>query len=66
MPDKLSNMEFDIFISHASEDKDDLVRPLAEQLRPRGLRVWFDETELKLGDSLRRSIDYVKWGSDSN
>lgn len=58
MPDKLSNMEFDIFISHASEDKDDLVRPLAEQLRQRGLRVWFDETELKLGDSLRRSIDY--------
>lgn len=50
-------MDFDLFISHASEDKDDLVRPLATQLRHRGLRVWFDETELKLGDSLRRSID---------
>lgn len=51
-------MNFDIFISHASEDKDALVRPLAEQLRLRGLRVWFDETELRLGDSLRRSIDF--------
>lgn len=50
-------MDFDVFISHASEDKDALVRPLAEQLRQRGLRVWFDETELRLGDSLRRSID---------
>jgi replicative DNA helicase len=50
-------MEFDIFISHASEDKDVIVRPLAEQLRQRGLRVWMDETEIKLGDSLRRSID---------
>ena len=51
-------MDFDIFISHASEDKDEVVRPLAEQLRHRGLRVWMDETEIKLGDSLRRSIDH--------
>lgn len=51
-------MNFDVFISHASEDKDEIVRPLAEQLRSRGLRVWFDETEIKLGDSLRRSIDH--------
>lgn len=51
-------MEFDIFISHASEDKDVVVRPLADQLRQKGLRVWFDETEIKLGDSLRRSIDH--------
>lgn len=51
-------MDFDIFISHASEDKEDIVRPLADQLRQRGLRVWLDETEIKLGDSLRRSIDH--------
>ncbi len=50
-------MNFDIFISHASEDKEDLVRPLAELLRQRGLRIWLDETELRLGDSLLRSID---------
>jgi len=51
-------MDFDVFISHASEDKVDLVRPLAEQLRARNLKVWLDETELSLGDSLRRSIDH--------
>ena len=48
---------YDVFISHAIEDKEDLVRPLAEALRDRGLDVWYDEFELKLGASLRESID---------
>jgi len=50
--------DYDAFISHASDDKDDLVRPLAEGLRAAGRSVWFDEFELKVGDSLRRSIDH--------
>jgi hypothetical protein len=45
------------FISHASEDKDDVARPLAEVLIRLGHRVWFDEFTLKVGDSLRRTID---------
>lgn len=49
--------EFDVFISHASEDKDEVVRPLAEALRGNGLSVWYDEFELRIGDSLRRKID---------
>jgi hypothetical protein len=49
--------EFDVFISHASEDKDAIVRPLAAALESRGLDVWYDETELRIGDSLRRKID---------
>ncbi len=49
--------EYDVFISHASEDKDDVARPLAEALRNNGLSVWYDEFELKIGDSLRRKID---------
>lgn len=49
--------EFDVFISHASDDKDEVVRPLALALQGTGLRVWFDEFELKIGDSLRRKID---------
>lgn len=49
--------EFDVFISHASEDKADVVRPLAEALRAGGLTVWYDEFELRIGDSLRRKID---------
>ena len=48
---------WDLFISHASEDKELFVRPLAEALCERGFHVWFDEYTLKLGDSLRRSID---------
>lgn len=50
-------MDFDVFISHASEDKDAVARPLAAHLQGLGLRVWFDELELTLGDSLRRNID---------
>lgn len=49
--------EYDVFISHATEDKNDLVRPLADALVSHDLRVWYDEFELKLGDSLRRKID---------
>jgi hypothetical protein len=51
------NMNWDVFISHASEDKESFARPLAEYLRTKGLRVWYDEFALRFGDSLRRSID---------
>lgn len=47
----------DVFICHASEDKDELVRPLAAALEQSGLSVWYDESTLKIGDSLRRAID---------
>lgn len=49
--------EFDFFISHASEDKVELVRPLATSLRAQNAKVWYDEFELRIGDSLRQSID---------
>src|SRR5882724_7671129 len=45
-----------LFISHASEDKDDFVRPLAEALRVH-CDVWYDEYSLKLGDSLLEEIN---------
>lgn len=48
---------YDVFISHASEDKDAIVRPLATALTGHGLEVWYDEFTLRIGDSLRRSID---------
>jgi hypothetical protein len=47
----------DLFISHASEDKDDFVRPLANLLQQYELDVWYDEFELTIGKSLSRSID---------
>jgi hypothetical protein len=48
---------WDVFISHASEDKDELARPLAEALQSNGLRVWYDAYTLKMGDNLRKTID---------
>ena len=53
-----SLVNYDVFISHASEDKYEVVRPLADALREHGLRVWYDEFELRMGDSLRKKIDY--------
>lgn len=53
----LSSIRPDLFISHASEDKDALVRPLAEALRDEGLEVWYDEFTLYPSDGLRESID---------
>lgn len=49
--------EYDVFISHASEDQEEVVRPLAHKLQNNGLTVWYDEFEMKIGDSLRRKID---------
>lgn len=49
--------QYDFFISHASEDKDDIVRDLADALVKKDIKVWYDEFELKIGDSLRKSID---------
>jgi hypothetical protein len=47
----------DVFICHASEDKKGFVRPLAEALREHHVEVWYDEFSLRVGDSLRQTID---------
>ncbi len=61
LPDKPqpehSDSSFDLFLSHASEDKLSFVRPLVSELRRYGLRVWYDETELEWGDRIRSGID---------
>ena len=49
-------MDFDVFISRASEDKKDFVRQLAKKLEEFQVVVWYDEFTLKPGSSLRRSI----------
>jgi len=48
---------YDVFVCHASEDKDGFVRPLVQALQEHGVNVWYDEHSLRVGDSLRRSID---------
>jgi len=46
-----------LFLSHASEDKDQFVRPLAEALSgDPNFNVWYDEYELTLGDRLLQKI----------
>lgn len=48
---------WDAFISHASEDKDTIVRQLADTLEKLRVKVWYDEFSLKVGDSLSKTID---------
>jgi hypothetical protein len=45
------------FISQDSQDKDELARPLAEKLSSMMCPVWYDEYSLRVGQSLRESID---------
>jgi hypothetical protein len=54
---KTDNSTYDVFISHASEDKEAIVRSLAKALQDHGLKVWYDEFTLRIGDSLRQKID---------
>jgi hypothetical protein len=49
--------KYDAFVSHASEDKENFVRPMAEFLKLAGVEIWYDEFSLSIGDSLSRSID---------
>ena len=49
-------VEYDVFISHASEDKIEIADELATLLRNKGLKVWYDKFVLTWGDSLSRKI----------
>ena len=49
--------KWDFFICHASEDKSDVVEPLAIELTARGAAVWYDRWTLQIGDSLSEKID---------
>ncbi len=53
-----TSASWDVFISHAYEDKAAIARPLAQALSAIGLSVWFDEFTLSAGDSLSKSINY--------
>ena len=47
---------YDGFLSHSAKDKP-VVRDVAERLRKDGLRVWFDEWEIRPGDSIPAKIE---------
>lgn len=52
-----SALASDVFLSHASEDKDEIARPLKDSLEAKGISVWFDELNIKLGQSIRQEIE---------
>lgn len=56
-PPLSADRQFDFFISHASEDKQDFVAGLAAELTALDAQVFYDDATLKVGDSLRRNID---------
>ncbi len=47
---------YDIFISYAHEDKE-IAEVLFKKLSKLGLKIWVDELELKIGDSLLEEIE---------
>ena len=49
--------EYDVFVSHAFEDKEDFVDDLVFEMRKLDLKVWYDTDKLKWGDSMREKID---------
>lgn len=55
--DLLGGQTWDVFISHASEDKAAVARPLRNALTELGVAVWLDEAQMRIGHSLRRKID---------
>ncbi len=53
MPDELR----DVFICHASEDKKEVVRPLVEACTQAQISCWYDEAEIKWGDSITECVN---------
>lgn len=49
--------DWDVFICHASEDKERFVEALAGRLRERQVSVWYDDFSLRLGDRLKDKIE---------
>jgi hypothetical protein len=45
-----------VFLSHSTKDKA-VVRAVAERLKADGLRVWFDDWEIRSGDSIPAKIE---------
>jgi hypothetical protein len=55
--ERLKQDSFDLFISHASEDKAGIARPLSQRLQQMGFLVWFDENQIEVGEELLASLN---------
>lgn len=49
--------EYDVFISHAWEDKESFVDEFVAALKANGIKPWYDTSKMKWGDSMREKID---------
>ena len=49
--------EYDVFVSHAWEDKEDFVDAFVKALTALNIKVWYDTSQIKWGDSMRERID---------
>lgn len=55
--DVTEDVQYDVFVSHAWEDKESFADEFVEELRKLDLRVWYDTSQIKWGDSMRAKID---------
>jgi hypothetical protein len=49
--------EYDVFVSHAFEDKESFVDEFVIEMKKIGFKVWYDTQRLQWGDSMRERID---------
>ena len=49
--------KYDAFVSHAVEDKFAVANELCVRLERAGLKIWYSGKELKIGDSLEKTIE---------
>ncbi|MFT3723512.1 MAG: reverse transcriptase domain-containing protein [Hyphomonadaceae bacterium] len=49
--------DFDVFLSHASEDKEDIARPIFEACQKLGLKAFLDEAHIGWGQSFTQKIN---------
>jgi RNA-directed DNA polymerase len=49
--------DYDVFLSHASEDKDQIARPIFEACQKLGLKVFLDEAHIGWGQSFTTKIN---------
>lgn len=52
-----NNEEYDVFVSHAWEDKESFVDEFVVELEKLEIKVWYDRQRIKWGDSMRARID---------
>lgn len=52
-----SSEKYDVFVSHAWEDKESFVDEFVAELEKLDIKVWYDKQRIKWGDSMRARID---------